>query len=163
MPVERIFDAGVMDIFIVRVAGNVCGPDEVASIEYGLGHVRTPLLVVLGHTQCGAVTAGVRALRDPLDPHGEPEPNIASLLARVEPAVRRAAIELPGASEEEMIARAVEENVWEAMATLFRESRATRRMVREGRARALGAIYDVARGTVEWLPAGRTTEILDAS
>ena len=57
VPVERVFDAGVMDIFVIRVAGNVCDVDEVGSIEYGLAHVHTPVLVVLGHTQCGAVTA----------------------------------------------------------------------------------------------------------
>ena len=57
VPVELIFDAGVMDIFVIRVAGNVCDTDEVGSIEYGLAHVHTPILVVLGHTQCGAVTA----------------------------------------------------------------------------------------------------------
>jgi carbonic anhydrase len=58
VPVERLFDAGVMDIFVVRVAGNVVQGDEAGSIEYGLAHVKTPVLVVLGHTQCGAVTAG---------------------------------------------------------------------------------------------------------
>jgi len=51
VPVEAIFDAGIMDIFVIRVAGNVCDTDEVGSIEYGLAHVNTPLMVVLGHTQ----------------------------------------------------------------------------------------------------------------
>ncbi|MBE0665669.1 MAG: carbonic anhydrase, partial [Candidatus Aminicenantes bacterium] len=57
VPVELLFDAGIMDIFVVRVAGNVMDVDEAGSIEYGLVHVNTPVLVVLGHTQCGAVTA----------------------------------------------------------------------------------------------------------
>ena len=57
VPVELIFDAGIMDIVVIRVAGNVCDVDERGSIEYGLAHVNTPVLVVLGHTQCGAVTA----------------------------------------------------------------------------------------------------------
>ena len=55
VPVERVFDRGIGDIFVVRVAGNVCGTDEVASLEYGVEHLGTPLLVVLGHTNCGAV------------------------------------------------------------------------------------------------------------
>ena len=50
VPVELIFDAGIMDIFVIRVAGNVCDVDERGSIEYGLAHVNTPVLVVLGHT-----------------------------------------------------------------------------------------------------------------
>ena len=57
VPVERIFDAGIMDTFVIRVAGNVIDTDEAGSIEYGLAHVNTPVLVVLGHTQCGAILA----------------------------------------------------------------------------------------------------------
>ena len=56
-PVELIFDRGVGEVFTVRVAGNVADTDEIATIEYGVGHLHTPLLVVLGHTRCGAVTA----------------------------------------------------------------------------------------------------------
>ncbi len=63
VPVERIFDAGIMDLFIIRVAGNVVDTDEAGSIEYGLAHVKTPLFVVLGHTQCGAVTAVTEAIQ----------------------------------------------------------------------------------------------------
>lgn len=54
---ERIFDLGVGDAFVVRVAGNVSDTDEIGSAEYGAGHLNTPLMVVLGHTKCGAVTA----------------------------------------------------------------------------------------------------------
>ncbi|MBW1744446.1 MAG: carbonic anhydrase, partial [Deltaproteobacteria bacterium] len=73
VPVEIIFDAGIMDIFVIRVAGNVCDVDERGSIEYGLAHVNTPVLVVLGHTQCGAVTAVTQAILG----HGHPlEANI---------------------------------------------------------------------------------------
>ena len=57
VPVEIIFDAGVMDLFVIRVAGNVLDVDEIGSVEYGLAHDHTPVFVVLGHTQCGAVTA----------------------------------------------------------------------------------------------------------
>ena len=63
VPVELLFDAGVMDIFVIQVAGSVVGVDEVGSIEYGLEHVRAPVLVVLGHPQCGAVTTVTNAIR----------------------------------------------------------------------------------------------------
>src|SRR5688572_3946938 len=59
-PVELIFDRGVGDLFVVRVAGNVAGISELASVEYGVGHLNTPLLIVMGHTKCGAVTAVVK-------------------------------------------------------------------------------------------------------
>lgn len=87
VPVELLFDAGVMDIFVIRVAGNVCDVDEVGSIEYGLAHVNTPVLVVLGHKQCGAVTAVTHAV------HGTGhalERNIPPLVDNIIPAVKRA-------------------------------------------------------------------------
>ena len=65
-------------IFVIRVAGNVCNVDEIGSIEYGIAHVHTPVVVVLGHTQCGAVTAVTEALQG----HGHPlERNIPPLIA----------------------------------------------------------------------------------
>lgn len=87
VPVERIFDAGVMDIFVIRVAGNVCDVDEVGSIEYGIAHVNTPVFVVLGHTQCGAVTAVTHAINGT----GHVlERNIPPLVDNIQPAVMRA-------------------------------------------------------------------------
>ena len=86
VPVELLFDTGVMDTFVIRVAGNVVDVDEAGSIEYGLAHVKTPVLVVLGHTQCGAVTAVTHAI------HGTGHPlerNIPQLVDNIEPAVRR--------------------------------------------------------------------------
>nr|WP_320009439.1 carbonic anhydrase [uncultured Desulfobulbus sp.] len=68
VPVEILFDAGVMDIFVIRLVGNVLDVDEVGSVEYGLAHVHTPVFVVLGHTQCGAVTAVTNAVQG----HGHP-------------------------------------------------------------------------------------------
>lgn len=60
VPPEHIFDVGLGDLFIVRVAGNVCGEIEIGSLEYAVEHLQTPLLVVLGHTACGAVSAAVQ-------------------------------------------------------------------------------------------------------
>ncbi len=87
VPVELIFDAGIMDLFVIRVAGNVCNTDEIGSIEYGLAHVRTPVLVVLGHTQCGAVTEVTHTLQG----KGHVlERNVAPLLKPIITAVKRA-------------------------------------------------------------------------
>lgn len=68
VPVEILFDAGVMDIFVIRVAGNVLDVDEIGTAEYGLAHVNTPVFVVLGHAQCGAVTAVTSVVQG----HGHP-------------------------------------------------------------------------------------------
>ena len=154
VPVELIFDAGVMDIFVVRVAGNVCNVDEAGSIEYGLAHVHTPVLVVLGHTQCGAVTTVTRqVLGEKLDL----EDNIPPLVAPIEPAVRRAMAAHPEVSGLDIIPHAIEENVWEAIDALLKTSRAVRELVQAGTARVVGAIYDVSTGEVSWLSDQRRT------
>lgn len=157
VPVEFIFDSGIMDIFVVRVAGNVCDTDEVGSIEYGLAHVNTPVLVVLGHTQCGAVTAVTHAV------HGKGhalESNIPPLVDNIEPAVRRAIASHPDVKDDGIVPFAIEENVWQAVEDLFMRSAATRNIVKEGKAKVVGAIYDVGTGKINWLPEEKIAEIL---
>jgi carbonic anhydrase len=158
VPVELIFDAGVMDIFVIRVAGNVADTDETGSIEYGLAHVNTPILVVLGHTQCGAVTAVTQAV------HGEGhqlERNIPPLIDNIIPAVKRAMTMHPKAHDDEVIPYAIEENVWQSIEDLFMTSPASRKFVNQGKAKVVGAIYDVATGKVTWLPLEKVDEILN--
>ena len=157
VPVEAIFDAGIMDIFVIRVAGNVCDVDERGSIEYGLAHVNTPVLVVLGHTQCGAVTAVTHAILGT----GHPlERNIPPLVDNIEPAVRKAMADNPGIKGTAIIPKAIEENIWHGIEELFMESPSTREFVSKGYAKVLGAIYDVGTGEISWLPETKTLEIL---
>ena len=155
VPVERLFDAGVMDLFVIRVAGNISGRTEVGSIEYGLAHVRTPLLVVLGHTQCGAVTAATEAARGTIL---ELETNIPPLLDNIAPAVDRVLV----AGPDDAVERAIVENVWQSIDDLFRTSPAIRALVKSGRVKVVGAIYNVGTGEVTWLPEERPVEILAA-
>lgn len=157
VPVELIFDAGIMDLFVIREAGNVCDCDESGSIEYGLCHVNTPVLVVLGHTQCGAVTAVTQAMTG----HGHAlELNIPSLVDNIQPAVKRAMAAHPQADEDQIIAAGIVENVYQSIDDLFMRSPACRELVLSGKAKVVGAIYNVATGTIEWLPEEKTTEIL---
>jgi len=157
VPVELLFDQGVMDIFVVRVAGNVVKTDEAGSIEYGLVYVKTPVLVVLGHTQCGAVTAVTRAVQG----QGKPfERNIPPLVAPIGPAVEKAMAAHPELQGEELVAAATEQNVWEGIEQLFMISPATRELVASGNVLVVGAIYDVGEGTVRWLPQERVAAIL---
>ncbi|MEJ2201289.1 MAG: carbonic anhydrase [Desulfuromonadaceae bacterium] len=159
VPVELLFDAGVMDIFVIRVAGNVVDTDEAGSIEYGLAHVNTPVLVVLGHTQCGAVTAVTHAV------HGTGhalERNIPPLVDNIEPAVKQAIKANPKLEGDAVIPAAIEENVWQSIADLFMKSPASRELVASGKVKVIGAIYDVSNGKVSWLPEGKTREILDS-
>jgi len=157
VPVERIFDAGVMDIFTIRVAGNVCDIDEVGSIEYGLAHVNTPVMVVLGHTQCGAVTAVTHAVQGK---GHDLEINIPPLVDNIQPAVETAMEHHHGVDGDEIIPYAIEENVWQGIRDLFMKSPATRDLVEDGKVKVVGAIYDVGTGKIEWLPLSKSNEIL---
>lgn len=143
VPVERLFDQGVGDVFVIRVAGNVCGVHEAGSIEYGLHHLNTPLLVVLGHTHCGAVSAVVQG--------AEVHDNIPALVSGIKPAVESARKENPGASGEKLIAAAVTANVWQSIEDLLRISPQTREKAAQGKTKIVGAIYDIETGKVEWL------------
>ena len=157
VPVELLFDAGVMDIFVIRVAGNVLDVDEAGSVEYGLAHVRTPVFVVLGHTQCGAVTAVTNAVQG----HGHAlERNIPPLVDNIEPAVKKAIADHPDIHGKAIIPYAIEENVWQGIEDLFMGSPVSRELVKSGKVKIVGAVYDVSNGKVSWLPEEKTTEIL---
>jgi carbonic anhydrase len=157
VPVERLFDAGIMDTFIIRVAGNVIDTDEAGSIEYGLAHVNTPLFVVLGHTQCGAVKAVTAAVKG----HGHAlEVNIPPLVDNIGPAVKRAIEQNPKAEDKEVVPAAIVENVWQSVHDLFMKSPAAREMVKAGKVKVVGALYDVGTGKVEWLAEDKVGTIL---
>ncbi len=149
VPVERIFDAGVMDTFVIRVAGNVMDTDEAGSVEYGLAHVNTPVLVILGHTQCGAVTAVTHAING--TGHAL-ERNIPPLVDNIIPAVKRAMAQNPSVHGDDIIPSAIIENVWQGAEDLFMSSPSSRNLVKSGKVKVVGAIYDVGTGKVNWLP-----------
>ena len=148
VPVERIFDAGIMDLFVVRVAGNVISQSTAASLEYGVLHVHTPLLVVLGHTSCGAVTAAWQRRQHP---GAEIEPNILRLLERIEPALDRVPPPPAGDPGHDQLDAAVEENIWQALYDLGQFSPNVRQACEEGKAAAVGAMYNLEYGQVRWL------------
>lgn len=148
VPVERIFDMGVMDLFVVRVAGNVVDRAAAASLEYGMLHVHTPLLVVLGHTDCGAVTAAINQIKDNKHPE---EDNICGLLTAIKPAVERVLRSGPEQELEQLVTRAVEENIWQGIGDLLAVSPAIRELITSGLCSVVAGIYRLATGDVVWL------------
>lgn len=142
-PLEVLFDQGVGDIFVIRVAGNVAGQDELASVEYGVGHLGTPVVLVLGHTSCGAVTAAVQNAKA----HG----HIAHLLGQIKPAVAKAKTWSPTASGEDLLNKSIKANVWLTMENLLRKSHEVREFVKDGKVLVLGGIYDLESGQIAWL------------
>lgn len=158
VPTERIFDAGIMDIFSIRIAGNVCNVDEIGSVEYGVAHVHTPVVCVLGHTQCGAVTAVTKALQG----KGHPlERNIPALVEGIKPAVKKAMVANPGVRGAKLVPFAIEMNVWQAIEDLFMKSPVTRNLVKEGKIKVVAAMYDLGTGKVDWLPESKVASILE--
>ena len=143
VPPEIIFDQGIGDLFVVRVAGNVSATDEIGSIEYAVDQRGAPLVLVLGHTQCGVVGAVLDGAKLP--------PNIASLAEPIKPAVDKAREANLGAAKDELLKAAITGNVWQAMEDMLRLSPIIREKVRDGQVKLVGALYDLDTGQVQWL------------
>ena len=143
VPVELLFDRGIGDIFVVRVAGNVAGGTEMGSIEYAVEHLGVSLIAVLGHTRCGAVTAVAKG--------EEVSGNMNALAELIAPAVARAKAEYPGATGDLLVYEAVKANVWIAAEKFFKSSAIIRREVKSGALAVIGAIYDIESGQVDWM------------
>jgi carbonic anhydrase len=137
---EVVFDHGLGDLFVIRVAGNVVAEDEAGSIEYALVHLHVPLVMVLGHEGCGAVTAALSA-------HDEEPRELVTLLERIAPAVKGIDPSLPS---EERIRLGVEANVRQAVAQL-RTIQDRVGMPEGERALIVGAIYELETGKVRVL------------
>lgn len=142
LPVERVFDRGVGEVFVIRVAGNVVGPHEAGTIEYGAGHLNARLLVVMGHTKCGAVAAACSGAKL--------EGNVGALVENIRPAVDRAKTST-GADGATLTSAAIKENVWQSVFDLLRTSPELCKMVKSGHVKVVGAVCDVSSGKVEWM------------
>ncbi|MFL1732078.1 carbonic anhydrase [Moraxella oculi] len=151
VPVELIFDQGLGDLFVIRVAGNVVAPSQIGSIEFAADKFGTQLVVVLGHSHCGAVTACVEALMNPEQCYS---PNLQSIVDRIRPSVYNLhEIATAGDREigmDEFIDRAVRANVRMSVSQLKHGSRILEDMVSAGRLMIVGAEYDVATGRVNF-------------
>src|SRR5262249_13662048 len=139
VPPEIIFDQGLGDLFVVRVAGNVATDTEVGSLEYGAEHLHIPLLVVLGHESCGAVTAAVQG--------GPPEGHIAVLVNLIKPAVEKSR-GLAG----DPVANAVRTHVEMVVDQLRSSTPVLSELVAHGKLKIVGGVYSLETGRVTWLP-----------
>lgn len=143
LPVETIFDQGIGDIFVVRVAGNVADTDQIGTAEYGTHHLGTPLLLVLGHTKCGAV----QAVCDGAKVGG----SIPQLVDNIQPAMAACKKKHPGATGADLVRHTIDENVFVSMRDLVANSHDIAHLVKEGKLKVIGAVYDIATGDVTWL------------
>jgi carbonic anhydrase len=148
VPPELVFDAGLGDLFVVRVAGNLISSEVAGSLQYAGAHLRTPLFVVLGHDGCGAVAAALHTRRS-----GAPQlSRIQILVDSILPALDGIDLNLPDARQ---LALAVEHNVRWTLRQIA-ESPEGQTRIREGRMKLVGGIYDLASGRVRWLDGDAT-------
>ena len=138
VPIELVFDQGIGDIFSVRVAGNIINQDILGSIEYGCKVAGSMMVVVLGHSKCGAVTAACN--RVDLG-------NITSLLAKINPAVN----EVIKTKEDATPENVSELNVFKSIERMRTESNILNEMEKNGEINIVGAMYDVETGKVTFL------------
>ena len=139
VPPEILFDQGLGDLFVVRVAGNVVSDTELGSLEYGAEHLHVPLLIVLGHQRCGAVTAAVEG--------GEVPGHISALTELLRPAVEKTR-GMPG----DRVENAVRANVEMVVKQLRTSGPVLEKLVSRGELKVVGAIYSLDTGQVTWLP-----------
>lgn len=143
VPPEMIFDVGFGDIFTIRLAGNIIAEDVIGTLQYGVAHLHTPLVVVMGHENCGAVTATVEEML------GKPKElkHIEALLALIRPGLSQLDLKL---DRKALLDAAVEANVYWSMQQLMALPEANRAM-REKYVTLVGAVYELNTGQVRFL------------
>lgn len=145
VPLEHVFDVEPGELFVVRVAGNVVAPSQIGSVEFAAGRFGCELVLVLGHTECGAVDATLRWIRGTEDPGSDSLRNIAERIRpHVDPLVRVGS----RLTKKKLWHEAVRANVLASVDRLWHGSRLLEQRVREGTMRIEGAIYDVRTGRV---------------
>lgn len=144
---EHLFDQGLGDLFVVRVAGNVVDPIEIGSVEYAAEHLGSQLIVVLGHEKCGAVKATI-------DTGGKAEGNIGAIVKKIAPAVNKAKASAKG---DDLLNACVQENAKKTAKDLIANSKILKHMADEGKIRIVVGEYMLGTGKVEILETAAST------
>lgn len=140
VPPEHVFNAGLGELFVIRVAGNVVDEDAIASVEYAAAHLGTKLVLVMGHEACGAVKAAAAGAQD--------SPAIKALVARIAPAV--AAAKAQGLGDSALIDRAIELNAGNTHDQLLAQSAILKDLENKGEIKFITATYHLHGGKVQW-------------
>jgi carbonic anhydrase len=148
VPAELVFDQGLGDLFVIRVAGNIVAPSQVGSVEYAVSRSGARLVVVMGHSRCGAVLATVEELQRPI---ANQSPNLRSIVDRVRPSVEMLLATDLRQRPDALVAQAVRANVRVSVNHLRHGSEILERMIRNDGVRVVGAEYALETGVVEFL------------
>ncbi len=151
VPVELVFDQGFGDLFVIRVAGNVAAPSQVGSVEFAVDKFGIELVVVLGHTRCGAIEA---ALKEPDRSAGNCSVSLNAILEHIRPTVQRLKDAAVHTDHDTLIRQAVRANIQAQLTTLTDSSESLSRRVEANRLMLAGAQYDLVTGEVDFLDHG---------
>jgi carbonic anhydrase len=147
VPVEIVFDQGLGDLFVIRVAGNIVAPSQIGSVEFAAEQFGTRLVVVLGHSQCGAISATLEQLRLPA---ANQSPNLRSIVDRIRPAVEGLLETGLTDDTDTLMRRAVRANIRASANQLRHGSAVIERLIREDGLLVVGAEYSLETGVADF-------------
>ena len=147
VPTELIFDQGIGDLFVIRVAGNIVAPSQIGSIEYAAKQFGTRLVVVLGHSNCGAIIATLRelALKE-----SHRSPNLRAIVDRIRPALDSVLEEYYDVEDEAVIASCVRANIQASVDGLQHGSLILEQLIEAKELNIIGAEYSIETGYIDF-------------
>jgi len=147
VPAELVFDQGLGDLFVIRVAGNIVAPSGIGSVEFAASRFGTRLVVVLGHSQCGAILATLEQLEQPVETQSK---NLRSIVDRVRPSVEGLLRTELRHDHAALVSSAVRSNVSASVNQLRHGSAILEQLIRSDGLRVVGAEYSLETGVVEF-------------
>jgi len=147
VPAEIVFDQGLGDLFVIRVAGNIVAPSLVGSVEFAAERFGTRLVVVMGHSRCGAIQATIEALTEPARSHSS---NLRAIVERVRPAVEGLMATDLRHRPDELVRQAVRANIRASADHLRHGSEVLEQLIRHGGLRVVEAEYSLETGVVDF-------------
>jgi carbonic anhydrase len=155
VPVEIVFDQGLGDLFVIRVAGNIVAPSQIGSVEFAADRFGTRLVVVLGHTRCGAVLATLEELQPSAE---RPSRNLSSIVDRIRPSVEALLATELRHDRDTLARQAVRANVRVSANALRHGSGILERLIQRDELRVVGAEYSLETGVVDFFDGLPVTE-----
>ena len=147
VPAEIVFDQGLGNLFVIRIAGNIVAPSQIGSIEFAVETFQTPLVVVLGHTRCGAVAATLNQIRQPQASRSQ---HLRSILERIRPAVEPLSEIGTDLTPEQLLERAIRSNIRMSVNQLRHGSSFLEKIHDSGSLWIVGAEYSLESGEVDF-------------
>ena len=147
VPAEIVFDQGLGDLFVIRIAGKIVAPSQIGSIEFAVETFQTPLVVVLGHTRCGAVAATLNQIRQPQASRSQ---HLRSIVERIRPAVEPLSEIRTDLTPEQLLERAIRSNIRMSVNQLRHGSSFLEEIHDSGSLWIVGAEYSLESGEVDF-------------